>query len=209
MISQFKDKHKDKTCLIVGNGPSLKNVGNNWLSKYPTFGSNRIFLKYIPDYYVAVNNLVIEQNRNNIQKIDCEKFIPQGFGIISNELTITREHKFCLDPSKEVYEGYTVTFVSLQLAYYMGFTTVLLIGVDHRYKYDGKPNEVHLMKSDDPNHFDDSYFKNQLWNNPDLVKSEEAYSMAKYAYEYDGRKIINITPNSALNIFEKGDMSEW
>ncbi len=97
----------------------------------------------------------------------------------------------------------------MQLAYYFGFTTVLLVGVDHSYKYDGKPNQEMVMNNDDPNHFDPSYFKGQKWNNPDLEKSEISYNLAKVAFEKDGRRIVNLTPGSKLNVFEKGNLNDW
>ena len=181
------------------------------IPKYlPANGLNKIFMRYVPTYYVAVNKLVIEQNRNNISKIDAEKFIPPGYGIHgAHELKTTREKKFCHDASIEIYEGYTVTFVALQLAYYFGFQTVLLVGVDHKYDFKGKPNEAHLMQEDDPNHFDSEYFKGQLWNNPDLVQSENSYRMAEVAYRAEGKQIINLTKDTELNVFQKDDISKW
>ena len=64
-----------RTCLIVGNGPSLKDVPNTFLAKYPTFGSNRCYLKFLPDYYASVNPLVIHQCKREINDMQCMKFI--------------------------------------------------------------------------------------------------------------------------------------
>jgi len=44
------------------------------------------------------------------------------------------------------------------------------------------------------------------WHAPDLQRSAEAYQMAREVFEKDGRRVINLTPNSALDVFEKG---EW
>ena len=44
-----------ETAVIIANGPSLKNVPNEWLDKYPTFGANRVFLKYNPTYLTLVD----------------------------------------------------------------------------------------------------------------------------------------------------------
>jgi len=209
MLGQFKNKYKGKTALIIGNGPSLKDVPDYFLDKYPCFGANKIFMRYVPMFYVAVNKLVIEQNRTAINMMACEKFLPSGSGIESNELFITKVKKFCYDVPNEIYEGYTVTFVSLELAYWMGFSTVLLVGVDHKYEFQGKPNEVFHMTGDDPNHFSPDYFKGQLWNNPDLMQSEASYTMAEIAYREHDRKIINLTEGTELNVFEKGDIKSW
>ena len=209
MLHHYKNKFKSKTALVIGNGPSLRNVPDLFLDKYPCFGANKIFIRYTPMFYVAVNKLVIEQNRTVINMMDCDKFLPRGSGIESNELPITRVKKFCYDLSSEIYEGYTVTFVSLQLAYYMGFSTVLLVGVDHKYDFIGKPNEVFHMSGDDPNHFSPDYFKGQLWNNPDLNQSEVSYTMAEMAYRSDKRKILNLTEGTELNVFSKDKIENW
>ena len=208
-MKEYKDKHTGETCIIIGNGPSLKFVPNHFLDKYPTFGSNRVYLKYIPKYYVCVNPLVIEQNRDDIEILDSVKFIRGGMLKSGYQLKTSGGRTFSKTPDVWIYEGYTVTFVSMELAFYMGFSIVLLVGIDHRYKYDGKPNLANKMTHDDPNHFDPDYFKNQWWNNPDLEQSERSYRMAKLEYEKAGRKIINLTSDTALDIFEKGDIQEW
>lgn len=196
-------------CLIIGNGPSLRNVSDDFLDLYPTFGSNRIYLRYTPKYYTVINPLVIGQNRDEIAALPCVKFVRSGCGLSGHQLHSVRSPLFSLKPLECVHEGYTVTYVNLQLAYYFGFTTVLLVGVDHRYTFDGKPNEQRLMDGDDPNHFDPAYFRGQEWNNPDLEKSALFYAIARGVYEKDGRRIINLTPESALNVFEKGRIEEW
>jgi hypothetical protein len=124
-------------------------------------------------------------------------------------LRISPIKQFSFKPHEYVYEGYTVTFVCMQLAYYFGFTIVLLVGMDHKYIFDGKPNEKKFMIEDDPNHFDPGYFRNQYWNNPDLNQSEASYKLAKTMFEKNGRKIINLTPETELDIFEKDDMEKW
>jgi hypothetical protein len=83
------------------------------------------------------------------------------------------------------------------------------VGVDHRYTFEGEPNEENILVGDDPNHFDPDYFRDQSWHNPDLEKSEEAYVMALDAYSAMGRYIINLTPNTALDVFEKGGLDAW
>ena len=198
--------HAGETALVIGNGPSLKQVPNAFLDSFPTLGSNRVYLKYEPTYYVAVNPLVIEQNREDILKLDsAAKFVREGSGLENcYELHSMRAPMFSYDPTRYIYEGYTVTFVALQLAFFLGFQTVLLVGVDHRYTYTGEPNEQHTWQGDDPNYFDPSYFRDMQWHNPDLEQSEQAYWMAREAFESNGRRIINMTEGSALEVFEKG-----
>ena len=192
------------TCLVVGNGPSLRDVSNTFLSKYPSFGSNRCYLKFIPTYYVAMNRLVLTQNAAEIKGLRCKKYIKAGFGINGYQLTRDTREAFSFAPMEWVNEGYTVTYVALQLAYWMGFRTVLLVGIDHRYIQNGLPNEKQIMRGDDPNHFDPRYFKGQGWHLADLEQSEGYYRIARQVYEADERQIINLTPNTGTDAFEKG-----
>ena len=211
----MKNKHAGETCIIVGNGPSLNDIPLELLEKYPTFGTNRIYLKndFTPTYYVSVNPLVIEQSIDEINALESEsKFIRaqladkiEGAYPLRNAQAWT----FSTDPLKYIFEGFTVTYVCMQLAFWMGFETVLLVGVDHYFKVKGRPNEQQTMKGDDPNHFDPNYFKGAQWNLPDLESSERAYKIAKRKYEKAGRRIINLTTKTALDIFEKGDYKAW
>ncbi len=200
--------HSGGSCIIIGNGPSLKDVPDAFLESAPTLGSNRVYLKYVPNYYACVNPLVIHQYRNEIKACHSHaKFISEGFGFESDyELHSVQTPMFSFCPYKWIHEGYTVTFVLLQLAFWMGFTSVVMVGIDHRYEYEGAPNQEKVMKGDDPNHFDPNYFKGATWNNPDLERSRRAYKMANDVYEANGRHIVNLTPNTGLDVFEQRDM---
>jgi hypothetical protein len=209
------DKHAGKTAVIIGNGPSLNSVPLEFLKKYKTFGTNRIYLlpKFTADFYCSVNPLVVQQSAAEINAYKAKaKFITDSeahridncFPLVSSGL-----RTFSYNPAAYIFEGHTVTYVCMQLAFHMGFTTVLLVGVDHRFKMDGAPNSETVWQGDDPNHFSPEYFKGTRWNNPDLANSEIAYQLAKKAFEDAGRKIINLTEGSALSIFEKGTVAEW
>lgn len=202
------NKHLGEICTIIGNGPSLNSVPLSFLNKYDTFGTNRGYLKYVPDYYVAVNPLVITQYREEIVALNTMKFIRWGF---MKEIPDAYPLKsmplgFSLNPKAGIYEGYTVTYVCMQLAYYIGYRKVLLVGVDHRYVFEGKPNEERLLEGPDPNHFDPNYYRDAIWNNPDLKRSEASYKMAKFAFE---DQIINLGPDSALDVFQRGALDDY
>ena len=51
-----------------------------------------------------------------------------------------------------------MTYVALQVAFYLGFEQVILIGVDHNFATKGKPNTTVVSQGDDPNHFNPAYF---------------------------------------------------
>lgn len=208
MIIDYRNKHHGETCLIIGNGPSLCKVPRDFLTRYPTFGQNAIYLMdgFTPTYYVATDPRNLDPDK--IHGVKCPKFIRRDMGFdVYNTFTLTREHVFSLHPDKYVYEGYSVTFVSLQLAYYMGFSTVLLVGVDFRYKpYDAS-------KEADPNHFTPVYGGVTDWSPHSLEKGRigiiDSMTLADEAYRKDGRRVINLTEGTALQVFELGTVEEW
>lgn len=117
--------------------------------------------------------------------------------------------KFAADARGRLWEGATVTYVCLQLAYHMGFETAVLIGVDHSFVSKGKPNTTVVSQGDDPNHFAANYFgKGFRWQLPDLDTSEIGYYMAKHAYERNGRTVLDATIGGELQVFPKIDYND-
>ena len=159
---------------------------------------NRIYLAFPrwvsrPPTSVCINSLVIEQCAEDIRTLPMPKFlswrsrdlIPPKHAaedLIFLHTTYTGP-KFAQDVRGRLWEGATVTYVALQLAYHMGFEQVILIGVDHTYSTQGKPNTTIVSQGDDRDHFNPSYFgKGFRWQLPDLDTSERGYCMARQAY---------------------------
>lgn len=216
-LQKFYNIHKGKRCFILGNGPSLKHTDLSKLKNEFTFGMNRIYLAfedmgYETSYYVSVNDLVIEQCADEILDLDIPRFVSWRAGkrwLTQQEnlfflYTTYTEPKFAKDIRNRLWESATVTYVALQLAYFMGFKEVILIGVDHNFETQGKANTTIVSEGDDPNHFHPGYFgKGFRWQLPDLDMSEVGYRMAKEAFERDGRKVLDATIGGKLDIFEK------
>jgi hypothetical protein len=216
-MGKFENRYAGRRCVIIGNGPSLKKMDLRFLEDEVAFGLNRIYLlrqegKVRIDFLVCVNDLVLEQSAEDILKVPEPKFLSSR----SAKLFPPRDdvyylgflpgYGFSRDPRAGVWEGHTVTFVAMQLAYFMGFSEVVLIGVDHNFAMKGKPNEEILMDRDDESHFAPNYFPPGMrWHLPDLENSEIAYRIAKVAFERDGRRIFDATVGGQLQVFPKVD----
>ena len=156
---------------------------------------------------------MIEQCAEDIQKLSMPRFVswrsrkwlsPQD-NLFFLHTTYTGP-RFTKDLTKRLWESATVTYVALQAAYYLGFSTVILIGVDHNFETKGKPNTTIVSQGDDPNHFSPNYFgKGFRWQLPDLETSELGYRMAKEAFESAGRQVLDATVGGKLTIFPKID----
>jgi hypothetical protein len=212
----YKDAHRKQRCFIIGNGPSLKHTDLTKLRSEFTFGLNRIYLLF-PElgfqttYYLSVNNLVIEQCAGDIRSLPMPKFLSwRSHQLIEPCMDMIFLHttytgpKFARDARGRLWEGATVTYVALQMAYHMGFEQVILIGVDHSFATQGEPNTTITSQGDDVDHFDVGYFgKGFRWQLPDLQTSERAYWMARRAYEHDQREVLDATIGGKLNVFLK------
>ena len=217
-LRKLKDIHRGERCFIMGNGPSLKNTDLSLLKDEYTFGMNRIFLAF-PEmgfktsYLLSVNDLVIEQSNEEIQSLDVPRFVSwrsrQWLKPQENLYFLYTSYtgpKFARDITGRLWEGATVTYIALQLAFYMGFEKVILIGVDHNFVTKGEPNKTIVSEGDDPNHFHPGYFgKGFRWQLPDLDTSERGYQMAKAYYENAGRQVVDATVGGKLTIFPKVD----
>ncbi len=217
-LAAFKDKHHGERCFIVGNGPSLRQTDLSKLNGEVTFGLNRIFLAFpelgfTTTYLVSINDLVIEQSAAEIQALEMPKFISwrarRWLRPAENLYflhTTYKGKKFARDARERIWEGATVTNVALQLAFYMGFEQVILIGVDHNFATQGKPNTTVVSEGDDPNHFSAAYFgKGFRWQLPDLEVSEEGYRQARQVFEAAGRSVVDATVGGKLTVFPKVD----
>lgn len=221
-LLKFKDIHKGEDCFIIGNGPSLNQTDVSKLDKYYTFGLNKIYLLFEKhpirlSYHVAVNPLVIEQMSEELRKdvYKCPSFISY---LASKQIDFAPEriHKvltnaqwsFYKDLAAPIAEGFTVTYVAMQIAYYMGFNNIFLVGVDHSFVQSGKPNEKQFHESADVNHFHPDYFKGQNWHLADLEGNEASYSLAKYFFRKAGREIYDATIGGKLQIFPKISFEE-
>lgn len=215
-MRQYNGLHQGKRCFIIGNGPSLKKIDLTLLKDEYTFGMNRIYMAFAEmgfdtSFFVCMNDLVVEQCAKDIQQLKMPRFVSwrgrkwvnrePGLNFIYSTYTGPR---FSTDITGRVWESATVSFVALQLAYFMGFQTVYLIGMDNNFVTQGAPNTTVISQGDDPNHFNPGYFgKGFRWQLPDLETSEIGYRMARDAFAKDGRQVLDATVEGKLTIFPK------
>ncbi|MEW6718510.1 MAG: 6-hydroxymethylpterin diphosphokinase MptE-like protein [Chloroflexota bacterium] len=228
-LAALRDIHKGQRAFIIGNGPSLKNTDLTKLKDEITFGVNRIYILFpkmgfTTTYFLSINSLVIEQCHDEILALPIPKFLSwrshRFFDFTQSDksqisclpairlpvflYTTYTGPKFARDARGRMWEGATVTYVALQLAFHMGFQQVILIGVDHSFSSKGKPNSMVVSQGDDENHFAVNYFGSGFrWQLPDLETSERAYRMARKAFELAGRQVLDATIGGKLTVFPK------
>jgi hypothetical protein len=211
-IAQFKGIHAGETCVLVGNGPNLPLTPPQWF-RYPAFGMNTIheYENWNPDYYTAVDVRVMKEFGAVIAEkfADIPKFVPSPNLDKWNGENFHRffyrygpvwrkAHGSIWNPEKlEANIQYScVMHVALQLAWYMGFTTILIIGMQH------KPGAAHVhfwgvdkgMGVSDP-------LQSWLDGYEQLARDMRAHDV----------KVLNISEDTYVseNIIPRGNWREW
>lgn len=222
--------HSGRRCFILGNGPSLNKVDFHKLDGEIVFGVNSIFLLtrtngFRPTYFVVEDNLVFKENKDEIDAYEgVTKILPRQyaeqlecrnecFSFEMEQSFYNKNHRnyalpqFNASADPLFYCGQSVTYINMQLAYYMGFQQVILLGMDFSYSvpsdHQQKGNHIH-SHGDDPNHFHKDYFgKGKTWKDPRLGRVLRSYHRAKFAFESSGRSIVNGTEAGKLELFDR------
>lgn len=228
-IRALKARPRGKRCFVIGNGPSLKHIDLAFLKAETTFATNGFFLmmpelSWTPTFYVVEDHLVAEDRAAELNRLRGPiKLFPASLSYVldDSEDTIFFDHRprkkypdgfdFSFDADINTYAGGTVTFTCIQLAAYLGFEEIYLIGVDANYSIpqdaslsgSGRVKEID-MQSDDPNHFHPDYFgKGKRWHQPNVNVMLGAYAEAKRACDARGVKIFNATSGGRLEVFPR------
>ena len=225
-LKQFKDLYQGKRCFIIGNGPSLKADDLDCLKNEYTFAANRIYeildkTDWRPWAYVVVDKNFMYEQYQNLLKTPCKYMFlrygavpygskPKAFQLYSErkKFTIvksdTEQIYFAEDISKGVSDGATVTFASIQLAVYMGFKEIYLLGVDFSYKNVIKEGKLQKVKNVQ------TYFNGKEYANSfqDFDVMLSAYKKSKEYADTHGVKIYNATRGGKLEVFERVDFDK-
>lgn len=219
-MKQWENAYKGKRCFIVGNGPSLKIDDLKAIEHEITFASNRIYHLYDktswrPDFYVAFEPQFCKENADMISRIDVKnaRFLNvlawdkmrESSNTYWMNCTMkyslrkqsTKNIEFSHDISLLVNDAYSVTFTMLQIAIYMGFKEIYLLGIDH-YDKSVDFSSRHFYKSE----------KNEYQTPTFLEGIEYGYELAKKVAEQRGIKIFNTTKGGKLEVFPRVDFEK-
>ena len=223
-LRALKQRHRGQRIFIIGNGPSLKKTNIRLLKKEITIGCNGIFLifdemGFLPTYYTVEDTLVAEDRANTINRIQGTTKVfpydlryclrPDSDTIFINFLRRYRGFpQFSPLFENRAYWGGTVTYLNMQLAYYLGAREIYLVGIDHNYSApatgDTQQGTVITSGSQDRNHFDPGYFGPGFrYHDPMPERMETAYRKAKKFFESHGVAIYNATLGGKLEVFER------
>lgn len=219
-IKNYKNKYQNKRCFIVGNGPSLKVEDLDKLENEYTFAFNWIFLlfsktKWRPTYYMLADQNVYLSAKDEINSKDLEikligancikygKYIKDAIYFYTRPSIYRPGPKFSDNALKYFYDGYTVTYFALQMAVYMGFKEIYLLGIDCSYVNEIYDDGTIKDTGSKKNYFSSNYVKDNRFRN--TTKMIKAYKAAQQYTKKYGIKIYNATRGGKLEEFERID----
>ena len=222
-----------KRCFVIGNGPSLRAEDLDKLVGEYSFASNRIWLMYEktawrPTFYMCQDYQMIRG--------ECERILTYPAPVLlsyngmfkfklrfDNAIAYLCDKRPCVrrqlpltfsrDCADHLIDGTTVTYSAIQLAVYMGFTEIYLLGVDNSYQYTMDKNRK-ITKDDSvkETYFDKRYKdvydqfgqgKNKIFSVSDPELCESAYQAARKAAEESNILIANATRGGKLETFKR------
>ena len=217
-IKQYQNIHSGKRCFILATGPSLTLEDVSKLKNEYTFGMNSICmlfdqLGWETTYYGVQDYNVFDKLKDKYEKMKKTtlflgdginehnrsklKHIPFALNYLNHKYSYDKlKTNFSFDAYKQIYDGYTITYSLMQLAVYMGFKEIYLLGNDCSYSSD--PQKQHFA---DCGHYDPS------------TLTARARILFAYQYAHDlladsDVKIYNATRGGALEIFPRVDLDE-
>ena len=227
-LVSLRNIHAGKRAFVLGTGPSLKTSDVNRLKNEIVFACNGIYkiyeeLGWKPTYHTVIDRTQLEDRSSELNKLTGTTiFVPDfaGYCIKGRQNVIFLPFrwpdptkygypKFSEDAAAAVWDGMTVTISNLQLAYHMGITEVILLGIDFSYDLAKmlKDGETELKGiSSSPDHFIKDYYsgsKRFVNFYPDLQK--QSYELSNTVFAADSRKIINASRETKLEVFERVD----
>lgn len=239
-LDPFKDQFCGRRCFIVGNGPSLAKTPLHKLIGECTFAMNRIALifdktDWRPTFYTLVTvgmhdptwaTSVPEvvrlgtpsfvwwpllpyvgdypQISTNVYPVDCSQ-------AKTDTNAVPPDKWWSWDIGERISKHGTSMLAALQIAVFMGFNPIYLIGADNYWKPFDYETDI------DPNHFDSSYWGKMKLGAKEVHVNEEiahrythqcttAHELAYRVTAPWGINIYNATIGGKLEVYERVDI---
>jgi hypothetical protein len=229
VITAYRGRHAGETCFILGSGPSLTFEDMEKIKGLPCFGVNKVYLAYPhvswrPTYYALADRRVAEQVKEHVHQVTCPRFVAKWASgpvlhnspwVVLRDLQSRKPVDFSQNLLLGAYGGGSVIYTAIQIAYYMGFSTVVLLGIDFSYSGLTSTGNVSaagevLVKSDDRNYFIPGYTSPaDVQAAPRYEELRKAFLAAYEAYAADGRVLVNASRKTALDVIPRATLEDY
>ncbi len=220
LLKKFKGIHEGERCFIIATGPSLNMEDINMISNEYTFSVNSIIkmfnnTSWRPTYYCISDRNVWNTLHTEVEKADLDYVFFEGsYGEYNNnngipfyqcsyprffELSGIGSQIFSDDISRVIYAGSTVVYTVLQIAVYMGFKKIYLLGTDCNYSISG--NNYSTLTNYDLK--EPSAARKTKENGSFVNNIFSDYYCAKDFAKNHGIEIYNCTRGGMLEVFDR------
>lgn len=230
-LKKNKQSNISNRCFIIGSGPSIKKQNLSLLKNEITFGFNAFYLikdeiGFLPTYYLIEDPFPAEDNADVINKLEGTTIIvPYDLKYCikpRNNVIYVNFDRVYLNPidklfphfanncEKKVYWGGTVAYMALQIADYLNYKDIYLLGIDLTYSWPkNHVSDSITSKGSDSDHFHPDYFgKGKRWHDPKVERMQKSFSKAyKHFKRYD-KNLFNATLGGNLMDIPRSNFNE-
>ena len=218
-LKKYESIHEGERCFIICTGPSLTLNDVEKLKNEYTFSMNSIIKLYPqtdwrPTYYVIEDIDVYMKLENDLNQYQpsplfisdwlAERVKPK-FAIVPFPFDMLNhfdvgfhkfpKYRFSKNAYAMLYHGYSVTYLIMQLAVYMGFKEIYLLGCDCNYSGEKR----HFKEYNIPLRYSASTLERKMIR---------GYQVAREYCDAYGVKIYNATRGGKLEVFERVDFDK-
>lgn len=227
-LFSYKNKHLGERCFLIGTGPSLTAEDLELIKNEHSIGCNMIYKMYEkttwrPDYHCVLDRLYAKyENHDLVSKIHVPLFVPRSTGIRMKKKPV--DTIYVNDIYAEgtyVVRGKMLSYCwlkasvmlfMLELAMFMGFKEIYLLGVDCTNVHGAKGHFTDAYTKEEVTKGDEERLKQAL-KKEDATKEElgaynynrsiEAYTLVENFAKKHHTKIYNATRGGNLEVFER------
>lgn len=230
-LATYKNAYAGRRCFLIGNGPSLRAEDLTTLHDAGeiTFAFNRIYnifdqTPWRPTFYISQDEKMLGGCANVVSTTDMGiKLIPVQMGwwhnihieqaslfnIIDQQTEDPGAFQFSDDIAKGIYNSSTGMYTAAQIAAYMGFSEIYLIGVDHHFHISLNNKGEIVVDNSVKDYFSDKYNEDKATLFiPNTEKSTLTYIAMKMHCERRSIRVFNATRGGKLEVFKRVTFEE-
>lgn len=215
-LDAMKGAHQGERCFIVGNGPSLSVQDLELIAGEDCFGANSIFrifkkTSWRPTYYVTQD--IYGDIKDEVNHLDVAHVLVGDY--YWRKIGTSNSNAVCFHAVKPVdgnlyfgtdcHAGFcdyaTVTFTMIQLAVFLGYTRIYLLGIDHSYARTVSSSGSVSCDGSTKNHFYEDSKAISIVG--DVEGMEKAYRCSFAYAQGAGIQICNATRGGYLEVFPR------
>ena len=225
-LAALKGTYVGKRCFFVGNGPSLCAEDLTKLHEHGevTFAFNRVYnifdhTPWKPTFYISQDEKMLAGCADVVDQLELEnKLVPVQlkwhyniqihdavyFNMNWQQKENPLDFEFSDEIAKEIFCASTGMYTAAQLAAYMGFSEIDLIGVDHHFRTSINNKGEIVIDDKVKDYFTDKYNddKDKLYI-PNTEKSKLTYVAMKRHCDQRGIQVYNATRGGKLEVFPR------